>query len=400
MPSDFYPPALIRPDLRGDWYEFEIRLAQGPPALGSVGDGSFSHLYGCVWLAAADRASDRVRIYRAVKDGQPVRYDSGTTDADWEEVASIPLLHPISEIRHLAFAFDKSAQPVLAYEHSDQVWVRQYDPLTANFIYRGPFPGRDPVLLPDSVVGYFPPDADIHLYHLSPNRLTLIGRYERQLYATPHTIRTFSQEVTLDMALPAPYQIQLLGSYLSSLDATGYVVRSMLYPVYLGDSTPILSGLSPAAAWDYVPLVIVRTLPHIPPDALPPSSLTPASGWAYVPIVITYQSSDTEEGVVIGDSATDVWIGDPATNTAIGTEGQGIFASLLIASAWSYASIVMSLVLPPDNLPAQNLTHAADWRYQLIVVVINTTTDPGYPGRDNIPTQSLALAANWAYEPA
>jgi hypothetical protein len=156
----------------------------------------------------------------------------------------------------MALAFDQAARHVMAYERDGQIWMRQWDPLTNQFTMRGPFPGVDPVLIQDATVGYFPPDSDVLLFHLSPDRTTLVMRAQRELYATPHVVQTFLKPVVLDQGVALPYQVELLGSLLDALGETGVVVRSEIYPVRVSDA---LGGAAFAApnTGAYIPVVVV-----------------------------------------------------------------------------------------------------------------------------------------------
>jgi len=342
--SDFTPKSLVRVDPEGSWSEFEFRLLPGPANIGVVGAGTVQDLYGFSWAILADKITDTIRLFRAIKDNQPVSIHSGITDAGWQELPFIPIIHAITDIAHLAACFDQAAQPVVAYERDGQIHVRQYDPLTQVFVYRGPFAGVDPVLLQDSTVGYNPSDSDVHLYYLDAARTGLHFRVQRELYNTERLIRAFPNPVALDMAIAAPYQIQLVGSFLQSLGQTGYVVRSEPYPVRITDTVLLPS----------------------------PVTLNPATDWDYMLIVLVYTWIE-EAGEIIANATLDEWIGDAIANIAIGTGGQAIAPTIFIATSWSYI---------------------------LVVIVVNTITDPGYPPQDNLGAQTMSVATDWSYIPA
>lgn len=215
----------VRPELLerdASWREFELRLAPGPLSLGATYN-RYDDLFGHPW--------------GLVKQGNQLTLFS--LNAGTSEAINIP--HPVSEVRHIALAFDQAAQPVVAYEYQGQIYVRQWDPIAQAFVMRGPWPGCDPVLINDATVGYYIPDSDVLLFHLSPDRRTLIMRVQRELYATARDIQTFEQPVVLDQSAAIPYQIQLLGSLDGALGQTGFVLLSELYPLRPTHETTVLA---------------------------------------------------------------------------------------------------------------------------------------------------------------
>lgn len=181
--------------------------------MGVTGDGSYQTLFGYAWAAALQAD---LRLYQA--------------QGDWVEQSAPPLVHPASELRHLALAFDQAARHVVAYERNEEVWVRQWDALAAEYVMRGPWPGVDPVLIQDSTVGYYPPDSDVLLFHLSPDRTQLIMRVQRELYGVAHVIATYPNPQILDQAVALPYQIQLIGSNQATPNTTDIALISAYYP--------------------------------------------------------------------------------------------------------------------------------------------------------------------------
>ncbi|BAC55302.1 hypothetical protein AV953_gp23 [Thermus virus IN93] len=212
--------------------------------MGDTGDGSYATLYGYAWAGLLDRVERRFCLFQAQVPGEgpwPLHDPRGPEVAVWVEVEVPPLPHPVEEIRHLALAFDQAARHVVAYEREGEVWVRQWDPFTQSFVQRGPFPGADPVLINDATVGRYVPDSDVLLFHLTPDRLNLVMRVQREGYATARSVWVFERPVVLDQVVELPYRIELLGSFTNALEATGFVVHSGLYP-YRPEAVIALEG--------------------------------------------------------------------------------------------------------------------------------------------------------------
>ncbi|GIW39019.1 MAG: hypothetical protein KatS3mg075_500 [Meiothermus sp.] len=221
----------LKTSKRGKHYFPEARIVRGPRVMGETADNSFEALLGYAWMGMLDRTQG-LRLFQARKtapSSQPWPIGS-TEEAEWVEVAIPPIPHPVKEVRHLALCFDQAARHVVAYERQGEVWIRQWDPLAGTFTMRGPFPGVDPVLLWDFEVGYYLPDSDVLLVHLSPDRTQVIMRVQRELYATPLIIQTLPSPAYLDQAVALPYQGQILGSSEDNPNVTGLVLRTDWYP--------------------------------------------------------------------------------------------------------------------------------------------------------------------------
>ncbi|GAA5334091.1 hypothetical protein YIM730264_01140 [Thermus hydrothermalis] len=339
--------------------------------MGDTGDGSYATLYGYAWAGLLDRVERRFRLFQAQVPGEgpwPLNDPRGPEVAVWVEVEVPPLPHPVEEIRHLALAFDQAARHVVAYEREEEVWVRQWDPVTQTFVQRGPFPGVDPVLIQDATVGYYPPDSDVLLFHLSPDRTSLVMRVQRELYATAHTIQIFDQPVVLDQAVALPYQVELLGSLVSALDATGYVLRSEIYPVRVEDALGQAALAAPTQG-AYIPIVIIQ---DVGTDALGQASLSAPTEGAYIPIVITLD---------------------------LGTDGLGT-ASLSAPTTGAFVPVVLVYDLGVDAIGQAALSAPTTGSYYLAVVVVDTTTQPGYTSPDLLGTATLSAPTTGSYEPA
>lgn len=360
--------AKARTYKRGKTFAPEVRLAPGPRAMGDTGDGSYATLYGYAWAAVLDRAERRFRLFQAQVPGEgpwALNDPRGPEVAVWVEVEVPPLPHPMEEIAHMGVAFDQAARHVVVYEHHGEVWIRQWDPVIQQFVMRGPFPGHDPVVLNDAVVGYFPPDSDVLVWHLTPDRKTLVQRVQRQLYASAQVLQTFPEPVVLDQAVALPYQIELLGSLVSVLDATGFVMRSELYPVYLHDALG-QAALSPPAEGAYIPIVLVYDLGT---DSVGQAALSAPSQGAYIPIVLVY------------DLATE----------ALGT------ATLSAPGAGAYALVILVYDLGMEVLGQTTLSAPSSGSYALVVLVVDTT-QPGYTSPDVLGTATLSAPSSGVYE--
>lgn len=357
---------------RGNTYAPELRLAPGPRSMGDTGDGSYATLYGYAWAGLLDRVERRFRLFQAQVPGEgpwPLHDSRGAEVAVWVEVEVPPLPHPVEEIRHLALAFDQAARHVVAYEREGEVWVRQWDPLTQSFVQRGPFPGVDPVLIQDATVGYYPPDSDVLLFHLSPDRTSLVMRVQRELYATPHVIQTFDRPVVLDQAVALPYQIELLGSFLDALEATGYALRSEIYPVRVEDALGPVS-LSAPTTGDYIPVVVVQNLGA---EDLGQVALAAPTTGDYIPIVVVLD---------------------------LGMEGVGS-ATLSAPATGDYIPIVVVQNLGTESLGAATLSAPATGTYALIVVVVDLRGANYFPsGYEALGSASLSAPTTGSYQPA
>lgn len=344
----------------GDWKFFEVQLAWGPIAIGDTGDGSYRTLFSKLYAGYLDESTNRLVLL--AHDG------SSWVPVDESLFPQPP--HPVEEIRHIAVAFDQAARLVMAYERAGEVFVYQWDPVAQEYVVRGPFPGADPVLINDATAGYFPPDSDILLFHLTPDRKTLVMRAQRELYDTPRTVQSFDYPVVLDQAVALPYQIELLGSAVSALNTTGYVLRSEMYPVYLNDALG-QAALVPPSEGAYIPVVIVQDLGT---DLLGTATLSAPTMGAYIPTVIVL------------DLGTD-------------TVGQAQFAAPT-TGAYVYAPAFLAVDLGMDTLGTASFTTPTTGSYALAVIVVDTTTWPGYTSPDVLGAATFSAPTTGAYEPA
>jgi len=348
---------------RGKGYFAEIALARGPRVMAITGSGTFEELFGYAWLALLDRRERRLRLFQAQAGGAPWAIGGDPSAAEWVETPVPDLVHPVREVRHLSFAFDQAARHVVAYEREGEVWVRQWDPVRGEYVMRGPWPGVDPVLVMDATVGYHVPDSDVLLFHLTPDRKTLVMRVQRELYANAHTVETFAEEAMLDQGVVLPYQFELLGSFASDPDGTGLVLRSDLYPVRAEDNLGTASLAAPASGV-YWPVVVVRDLGV---DSLGVANLSAPTSGVYMPLV------------VIEDLGTDT----------LGTAGLSAPASGV------YHPVVVVQDLGTDSLGTAQLAAPAAGSYALVVVVVDLTQSPY--GVDSLGTAQLSAPTGGSY---
>ena len=332
----------------GDWKFFEVQLAWGPIAIGDTGDGSYRTLFSKLYVGYLDESTNRLVLL--ARDG------SSWVPVDESLFPQPP--HPVGEIRHIAVAFDQAARLVMAYERAGEVFVYQWDPSAQEYVVRGPFPGADPVLINDATVGFYPPDSDVLLFHLSPDRTSLVMRVQRELYATAHTIQTFDQPVVLDQAVALPHQVELLGSFLDALEATGYAVRSDIYLVYLSEvaASPVVNA---PVDWDYIPIVVTK---DVGMELAASGSVSPPTAWDYIPIV------------VIKDLGTEV-AASAAVSAPVG---------------WNYIPVVISKDLGTEVAASASVAAPTAWNYPLVVVVYNG-------GVDVAASASVSAPMQWNY---
>jgi len=223
-----FKPQISR---RGKHYIAEVALARGPREMAVTGSGSFEELFGYAWMALLDRGERRLRLFQARDAGVPWAIGAAASALEWVEVQVPALPHDTKELRHLGLAFDQSARHVVAYERAGEVWVRQWDPGSGQYVMRGPWPGVDPVLIMDAEVNFYVPDSDVLLFHLSDDRTRLNMRAQREDYATEHVVNDLGGEAYLDQAIAASLRVHLAGSMADAPTESGLGARSQLYPL-------------------------------------------------------------------------------------------------------------------------------------------------------------------------
>jgi hypothetical protein len=345
------PKVTSIPPLDGTGFpnrEFELRLIKGPIAIGEPGDGTYRELYSKDYLVFLDETG-RLQVYVS-------------TGGAWapvpEELYPQPP-HPGDQIRHIGACFDQAARLVLAYELNEQVYVYQWDPVTRQYVVRGPFPGVDPVIIQDGTIGFYPPDSDVLLLHLSTDRTRLIMRVQRQLYNTPHEVAVFPRPVLLDQANAFPYYGQVVGSYVDSPENTGFAVLTDTYPVYLFE-TAASPVVSPPVDWDYIPIVVTR---DVGVELAASGSVSPPVDWDYILVVVV--KSWTEVAASAAVSAPVGWNYIPVVVIKdLGTE-VAASASVAAPSAWDYQLVVNYVVYDGgvDVAASASVSAPVEWNY-------------------------------------
>jgi hypothetical protein len=347
---DLRPRVTTIPPLEGTGFpnrEFELRLTKGPIAIGEPGDGTYRELYSKDYLVFLDETG-RLRVY----------VSTGTAWAPVPDELYPQPPHPGDQIRHIGACFDQAARLVLAYELDQQVYVYQWDPVTRQYTTRGPFPGVDPVVIQDATIGFYPPDSDVLLLHLSPDRTKLIMRVQRELYNTPREIASFPRPVVLDQINALPYSGQAVGSYVDSPDSTGFAVRTDNYPVYLFEQAGGAS-MSPPVDWALISAVVTRDA-GVEPAAS--GGISPPTAWDYIPVV------------VVRDLGTEV--------AASGAVSPPV--------AWDYIPIVVVRNLGTEDAASASVAAPVEWSYALVVVVYNG-------GVDVAASASVSAPVQWNY---
>ncbi len=355
-----FEPRMSR---RGKGYFAEISLARGPRVIASTGGGTFEELFGYAWLALLDLRERRLRLFQAQAGGAPWAIGGDPSAAEWVETPVPDLVHPVREVRHLSLAFDQAARHVVAYEREGEVWVRQWDPVRGEYVMRGPWPGVDPVLVMDATVGYHVPDSDVLLFHLTPDRKSLVMRVQRELYANAHTVETFAEEAMLDQGVVLPYQFELLGSFASDPDGTGLVLRSDIYPVRAEEVLGVAQVAAPTSGV-YWPVVVVQDLGG---ESLGTAQVSaPASG-LYLPLVVIEN---------------------------LGVESLGT-AQVSAPASGDYHPVVVARDLGAETLAAAQVAAPSTGIYTLVVVVVDLTQSPY--GVDALGTAQVSAPTGGSY---
>ena len=219
----------------------EFVLALGPTGgEGVIGDETFAAKFGGIWGLSLELSG-------------PTLYQ--LQGAAWKTVSPLsafPFL--LDTARHVTFCFDQNARLVLAWELEGQMYVWQYDALSATYIVRGPFIGHDPVLLMDATVTLQIPGSDVILFHTTTDRRGISWRYQSENFATAHQLLdntgvavSFAQDIVLDQIAVLPYRYQI--AYRQADGTKGYLY-SQLYAV-----SPIESVIAHGAPLDGTYLV-------------------------------------------------------------------------------------------------------------------------------------------------
>ena len=239
----------------------EFHMFPGPQQLGVTGDNSFHTLFARAW---AFLMCDDDRWFLLQWIGSDHLLAEGLQSPGWKVVEEPLLALPGLECgvqRRFTAAFDQSARLIVAYETDGVIEVTRWESAAQEYKQNVSFDGHDPALLIDAAVtdpiGYpnllddewgvreahyaglrvlfewLPepawrdtaiPDSDVLLFHLTPDRLGVRARVQRELYQTEHVIHDVEQDeeaegydasvqsLVLDQAIALPGRYQLLAS--------------------------------------------------------------------------------------------------------------------------------------------------------------------------------------------
>jgi hypothetical protein len=331
---------------QGPNLELELRLARGPIAIGEPGEGTYRELYSKDYAVFLDETG-RLRVY----------VSTGTSWVPVTEDLYPQPPHPGNQIRHIAACFDQAARLVLAYEINEQVYVYQWDIITNQYVTRGPFPGVDPVLIQDATIGFYPPDSDVLLLHLSTDRTRLIMRVQRELYGTPRQVAVLPGPATLDQAIARPFFGQVVGTYVDSPTSTGFVVNTDLYPVY-ADERAGGSAVEPPRNWTLMPAVFIY---NGGTELAGSSAVTPPVSWNYIPAVVI-RDLGTELAALISVTPPSNWNYALAVVIHSFTEDA---ATALVAppTSWDYPRLVVVYNGGVEVAASASVSPPTDWNY-------------------------------------
>lgn len=195
---------------RGDALAPEVFQARGPAGLGAI--GTVQDMWAYNWHVRWEQ-NGNVVLAREDLSG-------------WTDVQTLPLSLP-DEARRISLAFDQVAQPVIAWEEDGQLWVWEAAPNAL----RGPFPGRDPILLMDAEISGDISGSDVCLFHLSQDRAVLQCRLQRDAYLLPEDYYLYSNPVHLTRIVQHAFELEI--------QSTAESVLSSYYPIR---STDAMSG--------------------------------------------------------------------------------------------------------------------------------------------------------------
>lgn len=175
-----------------------------------------AELYGRPWALA---------LYR---DGPQLLALEGEMWAPVDDGGALP---DLTSARHVGFAFDQAARPVLTWERAGAVFVRQFDGTAGQYVTRGPFPGRDPVLICDALLMGRSDTSDVLLLVLDGP--ALVVRVQREQYATTRILAAVPPDSVLDQVVPTGLAWTALGE---GPDGAALAWRSRDYPVIHADA--------------------------------------------------------------------------------------------------------------------------------------------------------------------
>jgi len=260
MSQRFLPKRGIRGT--SEYVYFELSMALGPVEIGETADNSYEALYGRAWLMEVDVDTDTLFMYQQDEVGEWTRVTAG--------------LPPIFDspiptgAKRFTFAFDQSARVIVVYELNQTVLITRWNAVSNQYVQNVTFDGVDPAVIMDATLtdprGYptaeadgwgvrdafeagIPvlfewlagdpivwledaiPDSDVLIFYLTPDRLGVRARVQRQLYETVQSVHDYDAPVVMDRIVALPGRYQALVS-----DAAGAPLPNMLISdPYLGD---------------------------------------------------------------------------------------------------------------------------------------------------------------------
>ncbi|WP_119341494.1 hypothetical protein [Meiothermus hypogaeus] len=218
---------------RGRHHLPEVALYRGPQAIGVVGDGSFSALFGFSWACIWNKG---LKLYK----------EAGGTWLEQNSPEPLPQLQNTD--RHLSCQSDQAARPMIAWERSGSVYVWFWDPVAVQFDVENLGPGVDPVLLMDAQLNGIVGNSDGVLFYLDSSRTEVKYRLQRDRWATEYSLALLPEPMYLDQAIVLPWRYELL---LGNETTPTYALRSALYPIDVG--TEYLAGQVNALNGTYLP---------------------------------------------------------------------------------------------------------------------------------------------------
>ena len=251
VPVGTYLNCPARLYVRGNYYGVEIDMAAGPQTLAVTGAGTWAEQFSRQWVLVLceDLSLDLYQV-----EGSKI------TSVPWD--VAPPVLD--ASAQHVGLAFDQSSRPVITWQETDGIHVRQYDEINGVYAYSGPYAGTDPALLNDADVMYDVSISDAILFYLSTDRLNLNYRIQSENFATEHNLFAFAQPVLVDTvdALFYRYQVRyaLASGDPEQVATVDQSLRSLLYPYAANDPfhaavNPLRDGLYKLVVSSYSPPV-------------------------------------------------------------------------------------------------------------------------------------------------
>lgn len=322
-------------------------VANGPSSEAVVGSGSYDDLFGTLWKLGWD--DETLNLFKVITDAGGLERV--------EPLETFPSLN-YSKVTNLSLAFDQAGRNVIAWEESGQMFVRQYDAMSQNYVNKGPFPGVDPIIYNEGAASYSQSYNNLILFYLSQDRLSLYYRLQSELYLTEHVMETYTEPHYLTGVQSLPYQYEIDWK-LSDEVTTGYY-SSKIYPITLADKAA--ATLSSFNAGVYKEVV---TVPSIDKESLS-INLSSFTTGVFLPVVITHDTtSDSLSGSVSNFSAGNykavVVVHD---STGANYDKSAFIGNVTPFSTGTYPLVVLVYTAGTDAISA-SITSFTDGSYSL-----------------------------------